>query len=222
MEEPELRDQVGGAPNRSGRFGALVPIPKGKDRAASCRPPSVLAPGSALGSCRHGALPSAQAIIHHRAAECVGQRCGGDQSRSCQPADVRQSRPARSSDSSTSPNRSFLTPRESRSFARVTGTPWPRRSSTRSSRPRRLTSTASLLEPSTRSPITSRCVASVSVATSCTQTGGDAGAARCSLESTSCSRLRRRYRFESPKAWMSLEPRNPWPAAAPPAAFFRV
>ena len=57
-----------------------------------------------------------------------------DQFRRCQPAGVRQSRPARSSDSSTSPNRSFLTPRESRSFARVTVTPWPRWSSTRSSR----------------------------------------------------------------------------------------
>src|ERR1700734_3120241 len=45
------------------RFAAFVPIPKGEDRAASCRPPSVLAPGSALGSCRHGALSSARAAL---------------------------------------------------------------------------------------------------------------------------------------------------------------
>jgi hypothetical protein len=60
-----------------GRFAALVPIPKGKDRAASCRPPSVLAPGSALGACRHGALSSAQVVVHHNAAERLPQRlCG--------------------------------------------------------------------------------------------------------------------------------------------------
>jgi hypothetical protein len=46
-----------------------------------------------------------------------------DQSRRCQPVGVRQSRPARSSDSSASPRRSFLTPRDSRSFARVSTTP---------------------------------------------------------------------------------------------------
>ena len=48
-----------------------------------------------------------------------------DPLRRCQPAAVRQSRPARSSDSSTSPKRSFLTPRESRNFARVTVAPGP-------------------------------------------------------------------------------------------------
>jgi hypothetical protein len=85
-----------------------------------------------------GALPSAQAVIHHRAAECGGQRHGGDRSRRCQPAGVRQSRPARSSDSSASPRRSFWTASESRSFARVSTTPWTRRASTRSSRLRRL------------------------------------------------------------------------------------
>jgi hypothetical protein len=40
--------------------------PEGEDRAASCRPPSVLAPGSALGSCRHGALSSVQAKSQDR------------------------------------------------------------------------------------------------------------------------------------------------------------
>src|SRR5262245_37875366 len=42
--------------NQSSQFVVLVPIPKGNDRAASSRPASVLAPGSALGACRHGAL----------------------------------------------------------------------------------------------------------------------------------------------------------------------
>ena len=51
-------------PIRWCRFAAFVPIPKGKTRAASCRPASVLVPGSALGSCRHGALSSAQAVFH--------------------------------------------------------------------------------------------------------------------------------------------------------------
>ena len=41
--------------------------PEGWKRAASCRPPSVLAPGTALGSCRHGALSSARARDHSRA-----------------------------------------------------------------------------------------------------------------------------------------------------------
>src|SRR5262245_8232157 len=40
-----------------GRLGGLVP------------PSSVLAPGSALGSCRHGALSSPRAIAHRSAAE---------------------------------------------------------------------------------------------------------------------------------------------------------
>jgi hypothetical protein len=41
-------------------------------------PPSVLVPGSALGSCRHGALSSARAVIHRRAAQRLGQRSTGD------------------------------------------------------------------------------------------------------------------------------------------------
>src|SRR5260370_23477495 len=48
--------------------------PEGKDRAASCRPPSVLVPGSALGSCRHSALSSAQAVLHRSAGTRRGQR----------------------------------------------------------------------------------------------------------------------------------------------------
>ena len=50
--------------------------PEGKDRAASCRPPSVLAPGSALGSCGHGALSSARAIGHRSPARRHGQSSG--------------------------------------------------------------------------------------------------------------------------------------------------
>jgi hypothetical protein len=64
----------------------------------------------------------------------TGTASSSGQFRRCQPAGVRQSRLARSSDSSTSPKRSFLTPSESRSFARVNTEPLPRRSSTRSSR----------------------------------------------------------------------------------------
>jgi hypothetical protein len=94
---------------------------KGKTGRHRAAPPSVLAPGSALGSCRHGALPSAQAIVHHRVAECGGQRRGGNQiagpynsaggslrfrlKKTVSPDVV--SRPARSSDSSASPKRSF-------------------------------------------------------------------------------------------------------------------
>ena len=46
-----------------------------------------------------------------------------DHSSCCQPAAVRLNRPARSSDSSTSPRRSFLTPTMTRSFARVSAMP---------------------------------------------------------------------------------------------------
>ena len=48
-----------------------------------------------------------------------------DQSSRCHPAAVRLNRPARSSDSSTSPRRSFLTARQSRGFARVSTMPRP-------------------------------------------------------------------------------------------------
>ena len=58
------------------RFGAN---PEGLKRAASCRPPSVLAPGTVLGSCRHGALSSAQAMSHYRTArggqQAIGMTC---------------------------------------------------------------------------------------------------------------------------------------------------
>jgi hypothetical protein len=50
--------------------------PEGWKRAASCRPPSVLAPGTALGSCRHGALPSAQAMSYGRTQREGGQAGG--------------------------------------------------------------------------------------------------------------------------------------------------
>ena len=79
MEKPGSGDKVDCTPEQMGRFAALVPIPKGKDRAASCRPPSVLAPGSALGSCRHGALSSAQAIVHRK---CRRTTPGNDLDRS--------------------------------------------------------------------------------------------------------------------------------------------
>src|SRR5436305_10393428 len=54
-----------------------MPIPKGEDRAASCRPPSVLAPGSALGSCRHGALSSARATLILRPSHGPGNGLTG-------------------------------------------------------------------------------------------------------------------------------------------------
>ena len=57
-----------------------------------------------------------------------------NQSSRCQPAAVRLNRPARSSDSSTSPRRSFLTATQSRSFDRVSTMPPAKLSSTRSSR----------------------------------------------------------------------------------------
>jgi hypothetical protein len=70
----------------------------------------------------------------------TGTTVARDQSSRCHPAAVRPSRPARSSDSSTSPSRSFLTARQSRSFARVSTMPPAKLSSTRSSRPRGLVS----------------------------------------------------------------------------------
>jgi hypothetical protein len=57
-----------------------------------------------------------------------------NQSSRCHPAAVRLSRPARSSDSSTSPRRSLLTARQSRGFARVSTVPRAKLYSTRSSR----------------------------------------------------------------------------------------
>jgi hypothetical protein len=53
----------------------------------------------------------------------TGTLRSSDQSRRCQPTAVRLSWPARSKDSSTSPRRSFLTARQSRSFARVSTMP---------------------------------------------------------------------------------------------------
>src|SRR5271157_2631457 len=49
------------------RFAAFVPIPKEKTGQHRAAPRTVLVPRSALGSCRHGALSSAQAIIHRSA-----------------------------------------------------------------------------------------------------------------------------------------------------------
>src|SRR6516165_10525977 len=77
MEKPGLGEKVECTQEQTGRFSALVPIPKGKDRAASCRPPSVLAPGSALGSCRHGALSSARAALILRPSDGPGNRLTG-------------------------------------------------------------------------------------------------------------------------------------------------
>src|SRR3954453_19354388 len=44
MEKPGLGDKVDCTLAHGGRFAAFVPIPKGKDRAASCRPPFGLGP----------------------------------------------------------------------------------------------------------------------------------------------------------------------------------
>ena len=89
-----------------------------------------------------------------------------DHSSRCHPAAVRLNRPARSSDSSTSPRRSFLTARQSRSFARVSTMPPAKLFSTRSSRLRGFPSTVSLVEPSSCCATASRCVVSGLVVTS--------------------------------------------------------
>jgi hypothetical protein len=68
MEKPVLGDKVVYTLDQNAPIYRFRTNPEGKDRAASCRPPSVLVPGSALGSCRHGALSSAQAIIHRSAS----------------------------------------------------------------------------------------------------------------------------------------------------------
>jgi hypothetical protein len=68
MEKPGLEDKVVCTLDQSTTIYRFRTNPEGKDRAASCRPPSVLVPGSALGACRHGALSSAQAKIHRSAA----------------------------------------------------------------------------------------------------------------------------------------------------------
>jgi hypothetical protein len=73
MEKPGLGDKWFGTGVQYGSIYRVRTNPEGKDRAASCRPPSVLVPGSALGSCRHGALSSAQAIRHRSAASRRGQ-----------------------------------------------------------------------------------------------------------------------------------------------------
>jgi hypothetical protein len=44
MEKPGSGDKADCMPEQEGRFAALVPIPKGKVRAASCRPPFGLGP----------------------------------------------------------------------------------------------------------------------------------------------------------------------------------
>ena len=67
MEKPGLGDKVVCTPDQSTTIYRFRTNPEGKDRAASCRPPSVLVPGSALRSCRHGALSSAQATSHRSA-----------------------------------------------------------------------------------------------------------------------------------------------------------
>ena len=68
MEKPGLGDKVVCTRDQTATIYRFRTNPEGKDRAASCRPPSVLVPGSALRSCRHGALSSAQAISHRSAA----------------------------------------------------------------------------------------------------------------------------------------------------------
>ena len=61
----------------------------------------------------------------------TGTPLPGDQSSRCHPAAVRLNRPARSSDSSTSPRRSFLTTRQSPGLARVSTMPPAKLSRTR-------------------------------------------------------------------------------------------
>ncbi len=66
-EKPGSKDKGGEQLIHHGPICRFRTNPEGENRAASCRPPSVLVPRSALGSCRHGALSSAQAIIHRSA-----------------------------------------------------------------------------------------------------------------------------------------------------------
>ena len=68
MEKPGFGDKVVCTLDQNTKIYRFRTNPEGKDRAASCRPPSVLVPGSALRSCRHGALSSAQATSHRSAA----------------------------------------------------------------------------------------------------------------------------------------------------------
>gem|GEM_PF-755427 len=74
MEKPGSGDKVDCTFAMSAAICRLHANPERENRAASCRPPSVLAPGSALGSCRHGALSSAQAVLHRSAAGRLWQR----------------------------------------------------------------------------------------------------------------------------------------------------
>jgi len=104
-------------------FIALEPIPE-RPWGGFLPPAPVLASGPALGSCCHGAVSSAHAVVHHRAADCLGHRNGGDRSRRCQPAGVRESWPARSSDSVTG-HLDAGRPFRSHSFYRGTGTTLP-------------------------------------------------------------------------------------------------
>ena len=79
MERPRSGDKVDWTFEQKSAICRLRANPEGKERAASCRPPSVLAPGTALGACRHGALSSARAAPHHRAVGRPRQRHGGHQ-----------------------------------------------------------------------------------------------------------------------------------------------
>ena len=129
------------------RFYALVPIPKGwKKRGRRCGQPPPALRSRPLG--RRSGCSSAEPYPPPSASSVGGsvpgrgpfrslfiysgerERSRGGQPQRCQPAGVRRSRPARSSDSRASPKRSFFTPSASRSFARESTTPGVSRSST--------------------------------------------------------------------------------------------
>lgn len=73
MEKPGSGDKVVNVCQHGPIYRLRANPERGKTGRHRAAPPSVLAPGPALGSCRHGALSSAQAILHRSAVPRVGQ-----------------------------------------------------------------------------------------------------------------------------------------------------
>jgi hypothetical protein len=105
---------------------ALRSRPLGRRSGCSSAEPYPPPSASSVGGSVPGRGPFRSLFIYSGERE----RSRGGQPQRCQPAGVRRSRPARSSDSRASPKRSFFTPSASRSFARESTTPGVSRSST--------------------------------------------------------------------------------------------
>ena len=69
MEKPGSEDKVDCTPEQKISIYRVGANPERERQAASCRPAPVLAPGTRSGRARHGALSSAQVVLHHRPAE---------------------------------------------------------------------------------------------------------------------------------------------------------